>query len=106
MVVKEHNGVREFNRASRWNSLEETIITPKNANAPYADNTGGDKKRLFITYVSRRDKLYPLRRFEPLDQPVILEDFAKLTLKDPVSGYFLEFNEDKSKARLYLEVSK
>ena len=104
-MVKERNGKRQFEKMSRWNSLEDSIITPNNANAKYADKIGSGNKSLFITYFKRDGKIFPINRFEKLDTPVMLEDLSRLTMRDTESNYWLEINEDKSKIRVYKEVS-
>lgn len=104
-MIKERNGNRKFEKMSRWNALEFTIITPKSVNAKYADNAGSGNKNLFITYFKRDNKIFPLRRFEKLEKPIILEDFSRIVMKDTESDYWLEIDETKDKVRVYREVS-
>lgn len=104
-MVKERKGTRKFEKMSRWNTLEHTIITPNNVNAKYADNAGSGNKKLFITYFKRDNKIYPINRFEKLAQPVILEDFSQLVMKDTDSDYWLELDQANDKIRVYKEVT-
>lgn len=103
-MVKERNGSRVFEKMSRWNSLEDSIITPNNANAKYADNAGSGNKNLFITYFKRDGKIFPINRFKKLDAPIMLEDLSRITMKDTESDYWIEINETKDKVRVYREV--
>ena len=48
-MVKELKGDRKFEKLTRWNILEDTIISSKNKNAPYADVVNGNTDKLFLT---------------------------------------------------------
>lgn len=105
-MIKERNGVRMFEKMSRWNTLEYSIITPKNINAKYADNANSGNKNLFITYFKRDGKIYPINRFEKLDAPVMLEDLSRLVMRDTESEYWLEVDKSKDKVRVYKEIKE
>lgn len=105
-MIKERNGNRQFEKMSRWNSLEYSIITPNNANAKYADNVGSGNKKLFITYFKRDSQIYPINRFEKLETPVMLEDLSRLVMRDTESDYWLELDSNKEKIRVYKEIKE
>jgi len=105
-MIKERNGNRQFEKMSRWNSLEFTIITPNSVNAKYADNAGSGNKNLFITYFKRDGKIYPLNRFEKLEKPLMLEDLSRLVMRDTESNYWLEMDSKKDRVRVYKEIKE
>ena len=105
-MVRERNGNRSFEKMSRWNSLEYSFVSPRNINAKYADNPNSGAKQLAITFFRRNGKVFPLKRFEKLDKPIILEDFSVLTMKDTGSDYWLEVDKNADKIRVYEEIKE
>ena len=103
-MIQERSGSRYFEKRSRWNVIDYTVISSNNINAKYGDKVGSDTNRLFLTYFKFGEKVYPLNRFKKLDTPVMLEDLTRLTLKDSESNYWLEMNETKDKVRVYEEI--
>lgn len=103
-MVRERNGARFFEKMSRWNSLEYSLISPRNVNAKYADNHENGCKQLPITYFRRGGKMYPLKRFRKLDKPIVLEDFSVISMKDTGSDFWLEVDEKADKIRVYQEI--
>lgn len=103
-MIKERNGGRRFERISRWNSLDYTLIADKNKFAKYADNTGTNQK-LTLTFFRLGSRRYPLNMFSKLVKPIHLEDFSTITRQSVEdSVYYLEINPEKDKVRLYREV--
>ena len=105
-MVKERNGRRSFEKMSRWNSLEYSLVSPRNVNAKYADNPNSGCRQLSITFFRRNGKIYPLKRFKQLDKPIVLEDFSVITMKDTESDYWLEIDKDADKIRVYEEIKE
>lgn len=103
-MIKERNGDRMFEKMTRWNTIEYTTISHKNINAQYADPSSASGARLFLTYIKRHGEIVPIRKFKPLDSPVMLEDLTVLTAVDIEKGLWLEMNKDKDKVRLYQEI--
>lgn len=103
-LISERNGNRQFEKMTRWNSLEFSTISRSSTMAQYADPSSSSGARLFITYFVRDNKKYPINKFEKVNPPLLLEDLTRLSLKDDESGYWLEVNEDKDKIRVYREV--
>lgn len=104
-VLVERNSGRKFERASRWNSVEYTIVSRKNRFAEFADNYNSDSDKLNMTWFKINNVMIPLNRFVRLDNNIILDDYSTITLHDPETHMFLEFNKDRSKVRLYNEVA-
>ena len=103
-IFTEKGGTRKFERLSRWNLLEYTVISRNNRYAEYADNYDSKANKLNITLLRFITKMLPLRRFAKLDKPIILEDLSPLSRYDEETKLFLEMNSDKSKIRLYREL--
>lgn len=103
-MIKTVDGMHQFEQISKWRVLDYTIIAKHNRFAQYSDNydTGADK--LFLTYFRVSNSIIPFNRFEPLENPMILENRVKLTRKDPETNYFLEYDKQNEKVRLYREV--
>lgn len=104
-MIKERNGTKQFEKMSRWNSLEFDTISRRSSFAKYADPSSSNGAKLFITYFERDGKKFPINRFEKVNPPVLLEDLTRLTLRDTESNYWLEINEDKDKIRIYKEIT-
>ena len=104
-LLNEKNGDRKFERLSRWNTLDYTLISRNNQFAAYADNYNSSDAKLNLTCFHVGTTLYPLRRFGKLDKPVSLDELSTISRYDPVTGFYLEINSDKSKVRLYREVA-
>jgi len=103
-LVKERNGGRRFERISRWNNLDYTIIADNNRFAKYADNAGTGKK-LTLTYFRWKNQRYPFNMFGKLIKPMVLEDFSTISRQSVEDcKVFLEVNATKDKVRLYREV--
>ena len=96
-VFKEKQGNKVFERSSRWNLLEYTIISDKSINAPYADNYGKGDKKLFLTYIKFMNTVIPLNKFKDLPEPILLEDFVTLTKYCEELGYYLEVKGERVK---------
>ena len=104
MVIKERNGLRRFERVSRWNAIDYTIISDRNKLAQYADNYGTGEK-LTLTFFKWSGHTYPLGMFGKLVESIMLDDFTQLTRQSVVDcDYFLEINPTKDKVRLYRKV--
>ena len=103
--IKEQNGDRLFERVSRWNVLNYTIISDHNRFAKYADNAGNKNERLTLTYFKLRNHHYPLNQYGKLVAPIRLEDNSILSRQDVENEvYYLEVNPTKDKVRLYKEI--
>jgi len=103
--LKEKTGTRRFERISGWNLLDYTIIADRNRFAPYADNFGKKYEKLTLTYFRLRGRTYPLNMFGKLVDPVVLEDYTKLSRQNvEETTYYLEINSTKDKVRVYREV--
>ena len=101
ITVKERNGLRRFERVSRWNAIDYTIISDRNKLAQYADNYGTGEK-LALTFFKWNGHIYPLGMFGKLMEPITLEDFTHLHRQSVVDcDYFLEVDTKKEKVRLY-----
>ena len=106
-AVKEVNGSRKFERVSRWNVLNYTIISDHNRFAKYADNAGNKNEKLTLTYFKLRNQHYPLNKYGKLATPIQLEDHSILSRQDVEDGiFYLEINATKDKVRLYREITQ
>ena len=103
-MLTERNGVRKFEKISRWNTIAYTTITRKSVYAPYAEPTSTEGEKLWFNYFILKEQTYPMRRFEKLEKPVMLSDLTRLSMHDPESGLWLEVDEDKEKIRVYKEI--
>lgn len=100
--IKERNGSRMFEKISGWNAIDYTIISDRNKFAKYADNAGSKTEKLTLTFFRIRKQIHPLTQFEKLVTSIQLEDFSVLTRRHIEDDkYFLEFNADKEKVRLW-----
>lgn len=104
-VLSEKRGSRNFKQVSRWNGLDFTIVSRNSKFAQYTDNYLSKADRLNLTCFHFGSIVLPLRRFGKLDKPIELKDLVTLTRFDPETNLFLEINGDKSKVRLYREVT-
>lgn len=106
-AIKEVNGSRKFERVSRWNVLNYTIISDHNRFAKYADNAGNKNEKLTLTYFKLRNQHYPLNKYGKLVTPIQLEDHSILSRQDVEDGiFYLEINATKDKVRLYREITQ
>lgn len=103
-MVKELNGDRKFEKLTRWNILEDTIISSKNKNAPYADVVNGNTDKLFLTYFTFQGKVTPFNRFVTLDTPIMLHDLSILRRYDEETQCYLEFDIKNRKIRVWKEL--
>ena len=103
-TVKAKNASRKFERISRWNSLEYTLVSRNNNYAQYADNFHSNDKKLNLTCFRLGTHHYPLNMFGKLSAPIALEDLGTISRVSPELGLFLELNSDKTKVRIYREV--
>ena len=103
-MVKELKGDRKFERVTRWNILEDTIISPKNKNAPYADVVNNNSDKLFLTFCTIQGKVTPYNRFKKLEQPILLEDLSIISRYDEETQYYMEVDKDNHKIRIWGEV--
>ena len=101
MIVKERNGNRVFEKITRWNVLEDTIVSPKNRFAAYADNADSGNNKLFLTAFTVRGKILPFNRFKKLETPILLEDMSNLVRYDEETGYYMEVNNEDRKIRIW-----
>lgn len=102
MTAKERNGNRVFEKITRWNILEDTIVSPKNKFSAYADNANSNNNKLFLTICTIRGKVIPFNRFEPLETPILLEDMSNLVRYDKETGYYMEVNKENRKIRVWV----
>lgn len=107
-IFKDKSGKRQFERISRWNILEDTIISPKSSNAPYADNydasTVQQADRLFLTYFKRDGRVVAFNKYCTLWPGLELEDHSVLSKYDKDSQTYLEVDMKARKVRMYREV--
>ena len=103
--IKERKGNRTFERISRWNLLDSTIIADRNRFAKYADNAGNKGEKLVLTYFRLRSHTYPLNMFGKLVDVIELEDHSIISRQNVENNiYYLEISPDKNKVRLYKEI--
>lgn len=103
-MTKELKGERQFEKLTRWNTLEDTIISNKNQNAPYADEVNGNKEKFFLTYFIYKGKVMPFNKFKLLDTAILLDDMSNLIRYDEETGYYLEVNPKTNKIRMWKEI--
>lgn len=103
-MVKELKGDRQFEKLTRWNTLEDTIISNKNKNAPYGDVVNGNTEKLFLTYFVLKGKQIPIKRFGKVAPPLVLEDLSIISGYDPETQYYLEVDKDNRKIRVWKEI--
>ena len=107
-IVNEKDGDRKYDRISRWNVLEETIISEKSKHAPYADNfdysKGKQADKLFLTYFKLNGRVIPFNKFAILFPPITLEDRSVISRCDTESGIYLEVDAKARKVRMYRKV--
>lgn len=104
-ILKESNGIRLFERLSQWNALDDTIISKSNRMAKYADSSGSNEPKLWITCFKYSGKTYPINRYAKISPMISLTDYSVLARQDVEdSKYFIEFNPSRDKVRLYREV--
>ena len=104
-MVKELKGDRQFEKLTRWNVLEDTIISSKNKNAQYADVVNGNTEKLFLTYCVIKGKVTPFNRFTKLETPIMLYDLSVLSRYDAETDYYMEVDQKNHKIRLWKEVT-
>ena len=106
MELEEKNGNRRFERVSRWNVLNDTIISKHNRMVEYADEADKGKDKLWITCFTYSGKTYPIRRYATISPTIVLSDRTVLSRQDVEDNrFFLEVNSEKNKVRLYREVT-
>jgi len=104
-VLKERKGNRTFQRISRWNSIDSTLISKNNRFAKYADKIGTGDAKLDLTYFKLKSHMYPLNMFGKLMETIMLEDLSVLSRQDVENNiYYLEISPEKDKVRLYKEI--
>lgn len=103
-MVKELQGDRKFEKLTRWNVLEDTIVSSKNKNAAYADVVNGNTDKLFLTYFTLQGKVTPFNRFTPLDTPIKLYDLSVLSRYDKETQCYLEVDNKNRKIRVWKEI--
>ena len=96
-ILSEKNGNRKFERSGRFNEVLYTVISRKNALAKYADNYDTDDKKLFLTYIRTANRTVPLKPYQTLEVPIVLDEFVTLTKFNPEDGTYLEEKGDKVK---------
>ena len=105
-IIKERGGTRMFERVSRWNVVDYTIISNRNRFAQYADNAGTGTDKLTLTFFKLRNHTYPLNRFAKLVDKIQLEDLSVLSRQDTETGiFYIEVSPEKDKVRLYKEIT-
>ena len=102
-MLEERNGSRHFERISRWNRVMYTTISRKSTYAPYAEPDSNKGDKLWFNYFVVKAQTIPIRQFQKLDNPVILDDRTCLSMKDPNSDLWLEVDAVNEKVRLYQE---
>lgn len=106
VVLKTLDGSRKFERISRWNLIDYTIISKSNRFVKYADVDDFGKNKLSLTFFKLRNHTYPLNMFAKLVTPIQLEDRSVLTRQNVENDvYYMEVNSNKDKVRLYKEVT-
>ena len=103
-MLFERNGSRQFEKLSRWNKVIYTTISRKSIYAPYAEPDSNGGAKLWFNYFIVKEQTYPLRKFQKLDTPVILNDLTRLSMHDAETGMWLEVDEKNEKVRLYQEI--
>jgi len=103
-MIKTVDGSHYFEPLCKWKVLDYTIVARHNRFAPYSDNYDTDADKLFLTFFRINNNMVPFKRFELLENPMILENRVRLTRKDPETNYFLEYDKQNEKVRLYREV--
>ena len=103
-MIKEKDGIRYFERISRWNAIDYTVVSRNNRFAEYSDNYHTKDTKLNLTCFKYSNQTYPLEKFTKLAEPIILEDRTSLYRVDPETKTYLELSGDKEKIRLYKEV--
>lgn len=104
-ILKEVSSGRVFERISRWNVIDYTLVSRKNRLAPFADNYD-DKNAasLNLTCFKFDTKIHPLKQFETLATPIVLEDNTVLSSCASDKNMLLEVSPDGNKVRVYKEV--
>lgn len=104
-IIGERFGDRKFERLSRWNLIDYTLISRNNRLAQFADNYGDkNASKLNLTCFKFGAKVYALKQFSKFDDPIILSDHSSISRIDSTNNMMLEVNSDKTKVRLYREV--
>ena len=86
--------------------IDYTIISKNNRFAQYADDADSGKDKLAFTYFKLRNHTYPLNMFGKLMKAIELEDHSIISRQSVENCvYFLELSSDKSKVRLYKEIT-
>jgi cyanate lyase len=105
MELTEKNGIRRFERISRWHTLTDTIISKHNRMVAYADEADKGKDRLWITCFVHGSKTFPIRRYAAISPAIVLSDRSVLSRQDiEDDSFFIEINSDNSQVRLYKEI--
>lgn len=103
-IINEKNGTRKFERIGRWTALDYTIISRSSKFAKYADNYNSDHIKLNITGFKHYNEYKPLNKFKLVEEPIDLDDFSRIVMKDTEDNLWLEVSPDREKVRLYREV--
>ena len=103
-MIAENGGTRKFERVSRWNAVDYTIITRKSIHAPYTDNVDSKDDKLFLTYFKQNNHIVPVNKYVVLPSAIKLTDGSVLSRYDSETGCYLEVAKDKSKIRIYKEI--
>ena len=84
-VLSERHSGRKFERASRWNTVEYTIVSRKNRFAEFADNYNDGSDKLNMTWFKVNNTMLPVNRFIRLESNIILDDYSTLTSSTIIS---------------------
>ena len=103
-ILSERKGDRKFERVAQWTNIEYTLVSKNHRFAQFADNYGIRDDKLQITLVGRGQFKSPLRKYNLLPQPIILEDFTSLCKVDFEDNIFLEIDKEKDRVRMYKEI--
>ena len=102
-VLRERNGTRQFEKLSRWNTLDYTLISRNSIFAKYSDDPNSKGAKLCLTRFIFQNNWQPLNRYHKVDKPIMLSDLTVLSRQDSDNpDIWLEMGEDK--IRVYREV--
>ena len=93
-VLRERNGTRQFEKLTRWNTLDYTLISRNSTFAKYADDPCS---------IVFQNTWQPFNRYHKVDKPIMLSDLTVLSRQDSDNpDIWLEVGTDK--IRVYREV--
>lgn len=102
-ILREKNGTRQFEKLTRWNTLDYTLVSRKSIFAKYADNLNSNDAKLCLTRFIFQNTWQPFNRYHKVDKPVMLSDLTVLSRQDSENpDMWLEVGDDK--VRVYKEV--